>query len=239
MKTPRRTLLAAATVLVTAAIGLVLAGPASAHVTVSAPGATAGGTDQIITFRVPNESAAAATTELQVQFPTATPIASVLPQPHPGWSVSTTSVKLAKPIVTDDGDITEAVSTVTWKADSKATGIPVGEFDQFMVIAGLLPKSASLTFPSIQTYSDGTVVKWIETPAPGSTTEPDHPAPVLSLAAAGSSAPAGVATSAASAAPSSGNTGKGSSTTGVTVLAIIAIVLAAAALGFTVVRTAK
>ncbi|HEY1485772.1 MAG TPA: DUF1775 domain-containing protein, partial [Micromonosporaceae bacterium] len=93
----------------TALAGLVLAGPASAHVTVSAPGATAGGSDQTITFRVPNESATAATTELQVAFPTTTPIASVLPQPQPGWTVTTQTVKLATAIHTDDGDITDAV----------------------------------------------------------------------------------------------------------------------------------
>src|SRR5579859_3366521 len=158
--------------------------PAWAHVTVSAPGAARGGTDQIITFRVPNESATAATTELQVKFPTNTPIASVLPQPNPGWTVTVTSVKLAKPIHTDDGDIPEAVSEITWKADSTTAGIPVGQFDQFVVIAGLLPDAPSLTFPAIQTYSDGTVVKWIEIAAPGSSSQPDHPAPVLALGAA-------------------------------------------------------
>jgi len=205
---------------------LALAVPASAHVTVSAPGATRGGTDQIITFRVPNESAKAATIELQVQFPANTPIASVLPQPHEGWKVSTTTVKLATPIHTDDGEITEAVSTVTWKANSTTAGIGVGQFDQFTVLAGQLPDAPTLTFPAIQTYSDGTVVKWIEVAAPGSTTEPDHPAPALTLGAAGS-------------APAIATASKSSNTTGATVLAIIALVVAAGAFGFTIVRTAK
>jgi uncharacterized protein YcnI len=209
--------------------GLALAAAASAHVTVSAPGATQGGIDQIITFRVPNESATAATTELQVKFPTTTPIASVLPEPHPGWTVATTTVKLAKPIVTDDGDITEAVSTVTWKADAKATGIPVGQFDEFVVIAGLLPEAPSLTFPAIQTYSDGKVVSWNQVAAPGSTSEPDDPAPVLTLGKA-STDTATAATPTAS--------GK-SSDTGAIVVAVIALVLAAASVGYTTVRTAK
>ena len=119
--------------LVVAVSGLVLfvgTGAASAHVTVSGSGATRGGSDQTITFRVPNESDKASTTELQVSLPTNTPIASVLPQVHPGWTITTTTVKLTTPIHTDDGDITEAVSTVTWKAASGA-GIPVGQFDQF------------------------------------------------------------------------------------------------------------
>jgi uncharacterized protein len=205
-----------------------LAVPAWAHVTVSAPGAVRGGSDQLITFRVPNESAAASTVELQVQFPQSTPIASVLAQPHAGWRVSTTTAKLATPIHTDDGDITQAVSTITWRADSKATGIPVGQFDQFTVLAGQLPDAASLTFPAIQTYSDGTVVKWIEVAAPGSTTEPDHPAPVLALAAVQTNT-----------VPLTTTLKSGGSSTGATVLAIVALVVAAGALGVTVVRTAK
>lgn len=228
MNRTRRTLTATATVIAVAAIGLALAGSASAHVTVSAPGATAGGTDQIITFRVPNESTTP-TIELQVKFPTTTPIASVLPQPHPGWTVTTTTVKLAKPIVTDDGDITEAVSTVTWKADSSATGIPVAQFDEFVVIAGLLPNTASLTFPAIQTYTSGKVVSWNQIAAPGSTSQPDNPAPVLSLAkASGDSATAAVPVGS-----------KKSSDTGAIVLAVIALVLAAGSVGYTAVRTAK
>jgi uncharacterized protein len=204
-----------------------LAAPASAHVTVTAPGATEGGSDQLITFRVPNESAKATTTQVQVSFPTDTPIASVLPQPVAGWTITTTTTKLAKAITTDDGEVTEAVSLVTWKAKTPADGIPVGQFQQFDVIAGQLPKTPTLTFPAIQTYSDGTVTKWIETPAPGSTAEPDHPAPVLTLSAS------------ASASAASRGTSSSASDTGAVVLAVIALVVAAAALGFGVVSRAK
>ena len=98
--------------------GLMAANVASAHVTVSAPGASSGGSDQVITFRAPTESATASTVALEVKLPTDTPIASVLVAPHPGWTSSVSTVKLSRPIVTDDGDITEAVSTITWKADA-------------------------------------------------------------------------------------------------------------------------
>jgi uncharacterized protein len=165
------------------AVALATAAAASAHVTVSGPGAASGGSDQVITFRVPTESATASTVGLQVKLPTDTPIASVLVQPHTGWTDKVTTVKLAKPIVTDDGDITEAVSTITWTADSKANGIKPGQFDEFVIIAGQLPDASSLTFPAIQTYSDGSTVSWTQVAAPGSTDEPDHPAPTLSLTA--------------------------------------------------------
>jgi uncharacterized protein YcnI len=93
---------------------------------------------------------------------------------------------LTTPVKTDDdGDaITEAVSEIEWMADSAATAIKPGEFDQFQVSAGPLPKVDTLTFKAIQVFSDGKDVDRIDVPAPGSTAEPEHPAPTLKLAAA-------------------------------------------------------
>jgi uncharacterized protein YcnI len=205
-------------------IGLWAAAAASAHVTVSAVGATSGGSDQLITFRVPTESATASTVELQVKLPTNTPIASVLVAPHTGWTDTVSTVKLAKPIVTDDGAIAEAVSEITWKADSPAEGIKPGQFDQFIIIAGQLPTTPSLTFPAVQTYSDGSVVSWIEVAAKGSTAEPDHPAPVLELPS--STSPTVSTTRVVTKATSSSS---GTATTGV-VLGAIGVVLGAGSL---------
>jgi hypothetical protein len=57
------------------------------------------------------------------------------------------------------------------------------EFDEFAVSIGLLPaKPASLTLKAIQTYDNGDVVRWIDVAAKGQP-EPDHPAPVLTVAA--------------------------------------------------------
>jgi uncharacterized protein YcnI len=208
------------------ALLLAATGPAMAHVTVDAPGASRGG-EAVLTFRVPNEEAKASTTELTVSLPTATPIASVSVQPHVGWTFTTKTTKLAKPITTDDGPVTEAVTEIDWKANSAATGIKPGEFDEFVISAGPLPDTATLTLPAIQTYSDGTVVRWIETSAPGSTTEPEHPAPVVTLAAAGarSVAAQGKDDDDGNAAP--------------TALSIVALALAAAALSIAVITRAR
>jgi periplasmic copper chaperone A len=199
---------------------LALAGPAFAHVTVSAPGATRGGSDQEITFRVPTEKKVA-TVGLTVQLPTDTPIASVLVEPMPGWTYTTTTTKLAKPVETDDGEITEAVSQINWRATG--AGIGPGEFGAFTIIAGQLPDAPSLTFKALQRYEDGTITRWIEVPAPGSTAEPENPAPVLDL-------PSPTAKDV--------RTEKASNTGPVT-LSIIALVLAAAALGFGVVNRVR
>lgn len=199
---------------------IALAAPASAHVTVSAPDPTQGGF-AVLTFRVPTESATASTTALRVQLPTATPFASVSVQPHPGWTFTVKQAKLAAPIKTDDGDeISQAVSEIDWKADGAASAIKPGEFDQFLVSVGPLPKLGSITFKVIQSYSDGSQVNWTEVPAPGSTAEPDHPAPTLKLAAASGSTPAA-------------RTSNGSSDTVPVVLSSIALAVAVIALAAT------
>jgi uncharacterized protein YcnI len=179
----RKSRLAVFAAVVTATL-LATAGTAFAHVTVSAPGATSGGSDQVITFRVPTESETLSTTGVKIQFPTDTPIASVLVQAQPGWTNKETSTKLSTPIKTDDGDITEAVSEIDWTLNAGATGVAPGEFGEFVVIAGQLPDAPSLTFKAIQTYSDGSTVSWIQTQAPGSTADLEHPAPVLTLSKA-------------------------------------------------------
>jgi uncharacterized protein YcnI len=176
--------------LVLGSLLLFAATSASAHVTVSSPGAVQGGYSTI-TITVPTESATASTTALRVTIPADHPIASVAVQPHPGWSFSVRTTKLATPITSDDGEITEAVSEISWRADSAASAIKPGEFDTFSISAGPLPAVDALTLPTIQTYSDGSVVKWIEKAAPGSSAEPDHPAPSLVLAASASSPTSG------------------------------------------------
>ncbi len=204
-------------------VSLMLVGTAAAwaHVTVDAPGAVRGGSDQIITFRVPTESDTASTNSLKVALPTNTPIASVLVQPITGWTFKATTTKLATPIVTDDGDITEAVSEIDWTADSAASAIGPQQFGEFTIIAGQLPDTASLTFKAIQGYSDGTTVSWTDVEAPGSKAELQHPAPVLTLADATSSASGG------------------SSDTSAIILSIIALVIAVAAAGFAFVTRAR
>jgi uncharacterized protein len=182
--------------------GFLGAGSAVAHVSVSSPAAVQGGYASLI-FKVPTESANASTTGLKVQLPLDQSLASVSVLPVPGWTYTVTKSKLPTPIKSDDGDITEAVSVIEWKAAGAQTAIKPGEFNQFTISAGPLPKAASMTFKAIQSYSDGKVVSWIEQAAEGSTAEPEHPAPVLNLAAAGGgSAPVGNP-AAASTAPSS------------------------------------
>ncbi len=155
--------------------------PAGAHVSITPSSAPKGGFE-VLSFNVPNEASDADTVKLEVLLPTKFPIAFVSTQPMPGWTVAVENKTLAKPVKTDDGEVTEAVSTITWTATDG--GLHPGEFDLFTISAGPLPtKPNKLTFKAIQTYSNGDVVNWIQQTVKGAP-EPEHPAPTLTLTAA-------------------------------------------------------
>lgn len=157
---------------------LMIAGPAVAHVTISPPTAVKG-SDAVLSFNVANESDTATTTQVLLSFPPDHPIAVALVEPIAGWTAKVDTVKVDNPIQTDEGPVTEAVSQVTWSGGK----IEAGQFQAFSVSVGLPADTDSLVFKVLQTYSDGTIVRWIEEAPPGGA-EPEHPAPVLTLTAA-------------------------------------------------------
>ncbi|MFI1964523.1 YcnI family protein [Streptomyces pathocidini] len=160
---------------------VLLAGPAFAHVSVQ-PGEAEQGGYSTIAFKVPNERDSASTVKLEVNLPTDHPLASVMPQPVPGWDVKVTKSTLDKPLELHGKKITEAATKVTWTA-KKDGEIKPGTFQQFPLSVGQLPEDTDqLVFKALQTYSGGEVVRWIEEPKEGSE-EPESPAPVLKLTA--------------------------------------------------------
>lgn len=210
-----------------AAFIVALAVPASAHVTVNPDTATQGGYAKV-TFRVPNESDTASTTKLEVNLPTDTPFASVSFKPVAGWTTATTKATLATPIEAHGSQITEAINKITWTATGDAA-IKPGQFQEFDVSLGPLPEVDQVVFKALQTYSDGKIVRWIDEPTADGT-EPESPAPVLTLtpAVAEGAAPAsseGV-TATADSADSEDNSGTGT-TVGIIglVVGVVALVL--------------
>jgi uncharacterized protein YcnI len=211
--------------LAAAAFVLAVAGPASAHVTVNPNTATQGGYTKV-SFRVPTESDTLSTTKLEVNLPTDTPIASVSLKPLTGWTAVTVKSKLQTPIKTDDGEITEAVTKITWTA-SPGAEIKPGQFQEFDVSLGPLPDADKVIFKALQTYSDGSVVRWIDEPTTDGS-EPEHPAPVLKLAAANTAAgPASAAPAAVAAATDESDDGGSGAGWGIAglVIAVAALVL--------------
>jgi uncharacterized protein YcnI len=220
---------------VAAAVVALTALPASAHVTISPDTATQGGGDVQLIFRVPNEESNASTTQLQVAFPTDHPIASVLVQPVPGWTAKIDNVTLSTPIHTDDGDISQVVSQITWSGGT----IAPGQYGAFTVLMGQLPSDTSqIAFKAVQTYSNGDVVRWIDLTQPGQP-EPDHPAPVLTLTKAADSTGTAAAASSNTAASGSGTTAAASASDstaralGIAGLVVGVLGLAAAAFALT------
>ena len=168
---------------------LMIAAPASAHVTVN-PSEAQQGRFARLDFRVPNESDTESTTELQVHFPEEAPIPNVSVAPVPGWSVEVTRRTLDQPLDGGHGEqITEVVDFITWTADSDDASIGPGEFLEFPVSAGPMPEVDELYFRALQTYSDDAIVRWIELPTDGG--EASFPAPGLRLVADGAADDAG------------------------------------------------
>jgi uncharacterized protein YcnI len=141
--------------------------PAWAHVHASSDNAVRGAM-AIVTFQVPNESdKGAATTALSVTLPD---VASASTEAMPGWTSRL-----------DRDAASGTVRSVAWTAAPNG-GIGVDQFALFR-ISVQLPDTDTVSFPATQTYSDGSIVKWDQPPLPGGG-EPEHPAPMLTLAAA-------------------------------------------------------
>jgi uncharacterized protein YcnI len=177
---PRALAVVLATAVAVLAAGM---GTASAHVSARSSDAAPGGYGEV-TFRVPNESDAAATTTLRVKIPADTPLASVRTKPVPGWTATLTTSRIDPPIDVHGSPVAEAVTEITWTADAGA-GIKPGEYQTFAISGGPFPEVDALSFPTVQTYDDGSESAWIE-PTVAGQAEPEHPAPTLALAGDGS-----------------------------------------------------
>jgi uncharacterized protein len=218
--------------LVTAATGAVALLPtaaAQAHVTLQ-PKTAAAGAYAVEDVRVPNETDDAVTTRIVVQFPDGFAEASY--QSVPGWTVRVVKEKLATPVRTDDGEVTEGVKTITWTSESKAAGIQPGQFQDFPLSVQIPGRAGdTLTFKALQYYTDGEVARWIGAP------DADKPAPqvqVTAAAAAPATAPSsgtpatGTATTEDTAAQVSGGaSGDGASSDSSRTLALVALIVGA------------
>jgi len=218
-----RTIRLALVAVLAAAFVAVTAGPASAHVTIPDPGEKGG--FSIVTLSVPNERDDASTTKIEVQLPKDKPLVFVSVQPKPGWTVETTKRTLDEPVEAFGETYDEVVDTVTWSGGE----IGPGEFDTFALSVGPLPEDVdALTFPTIQTYSSGEEVGWLE-PTPEGGEEPEHPAPTLALVAAeagGHGAAESTTTTAASGSDDAADDASDSDDGGTDAVAIAALVVA-------------
>jgi uncharacterized protein YcnI len=198
-----------------AAVSLVAAPVAAAHVTLN-PGEWEAGGFARFAIRVPNERDDAATTKITVRFPEQVVSASF--QRVEGWNRTVKLARLDEPIDDEGEQITERIDTVTWSGGR----IRPGEFEEFGVSFQVPEEQpgTELTFPAVQTYSNGEIVRWIGPP------DAEEPAPTVAVtepAAEEAEAPAPTATPAAGA---GGEDEDGGSDT----LSIVALLVALAGL---------
>ncbi|NMO49893.1 DUF1775 domain-containing protein [Actinoplanes sp. TBRC 11911] len=201
-----------------------LATPAWAHVEVAADKPQAGARDVTLTFTGEAESDSGGIASERVVLPAGmTPSDVRLKKAPKGWKLTPGS----------DG------FTVAGPA------LKIGEDAVWAVTVAQLPtNSTTLSFKTLETYSDGQISRWIEIPQDGQP-EPDNPAPTLKVKAAAapatsspapspavSSAPPTAASSAPAAAQDLADDSSGSGGTGlwVTVGIVAAIAVAAVAL---------
>jgi len=157
-----------------AGAALALAAPliASAHVTIN-PSAAEAGSYSVITIKVPNESATAATNKLEVSLPTDTPFTSVRYVPVAGWTAELVRETLPEPVTVGENEVTEAVTSVVWTAEA-GSEIADGQLQQFELSLGPVPDVGSIMLTADQYYTDGSVVSWSEEGE-----DAELPAPVL------------------------------------------------------------
>lgn len=141
---------------------LMLAGVASAHVSVLPKQSTVNGFERY-TIRVPNEKDIA-TTNVSVELPAGTTFSSVLPVA--GWQFTT------------EKDAAGKVVALAWSGGE----IKKGEFFEFGISVRNPKEPGTVLWKAHQTYSDGTVVDWVGEAGA------DKPAPTVKLEVA--SAPA-------------------------------------------------
>lgn len=164
---------------ITVVLACALLAPASASAHVSLhPNEVPSGAFATLDIRVPNESDTANTTKLAVQVPSG--FTDVSPEYLPGWSVEVRSVKLAKPVKTSDGLVTEGVREVVWSGHGADGRIPPGQFLDFPISTEIPGQAGqALTFKVLQYYDDGEVARWIGSP------ESENPAPSIDVTAPG------------------------------------------------------
>ena len=165
-----------AAVILAGLAAVLAAAPAAAHVTVQ-PATQPAGSFTRVDVRVPNERDDEGTVKVEVEFPDGIAFASY--EPVAGWDVEVETEKATTPIDVHGEEVTEQVKQITWTGDGKDGIVPPGAFQDFGVsLRTPDAEGETLTFPALQTYEGGEVVRWI------GSADSEEPAPTVTLTAA-------------------------------------------------------
>ncbi len=155
----------------------VLLAPATAGAHISLhPNTIPAGAFATLDVRVPGEQEGAHVTKVDVQFPPG--FVGVDYENVPGWNTKIVETKLATPIVEDGETIDTEVSQVIWTWVGPLGKVNNGQFVNFPLSLAIPTDAAgkALEFRTVQTYSNGQVVHWID-PSLGA----EHPSPRINI----------------------------------------------------------
>ncbi|WNM39927.1 DUF1775 domain-containing protein [Micromonospora halotolerans] len=120
---------------------------------------------------LPEERAGSRTSRIELRMPVDAPIGEVYPLSVPDWAPTITTRTLDQPVAgihsSELNQVTDAVSWIRVPGTTKPARLSLG--------MGPMPATDKLTFTVIQTYTDGTVVRWADPPGGA------HPAPTVTL----------------------------------------------------------
>jgi uncharacterized protein YcnI len=165
---------------VLAAAGALLApGTAAAHISLH-PNTIPAGAFATLDVRVPGEQEGAHVTKVNMLLPPG--FTSVDYENVPGWSTRVIETKLATPIKEGGETINAEVSQIVWTWAGPLGKVNNAQFINFPLSLAIPENTAgkALEFRTVQTYSNGQIVHWIE---PSLTAE--HPSPRINVTAKG------------------------------------------------------
>jgi uncharacterized protein YcnI len=173
---PSRRAPSTATVVVALVGGLLLAGPAWAHV-VARPAEAKAGARVDLSLRVPHGCNGSPTVALRLKVPD--DMTAVKPKLKPGWRITVTHRAPGPADASGSAHghgAAAPVDEIAWRGGP----LPDDLYDDFE-LTGRLPDTPghTLALPVVQECEQG-VVRWIEPPAAGGA-EPEHPAPSVRL----------------------------------------------------------
>jgi uncharacterized protein YcnI len=165
--------------LVITGVALLAPAVAQAHISLH-PNTIPAGAFATLDVRVPGEQEGAYVTKVDVLFPAG--FTGVDYENVPGWSTKIIETKLATPIKQGGETINTEVSQIVWTWVGPLGKVNNGQFINFPLDLAI-PEGAAgkaLEFRTVQSYSNGQVVHWID---PSLTAE--HPAPRINVTAKG------------------------------------------------------
>ncbi|HTA35945.1 MAG TPA: YcnI family protein, partial [Solirubrobacteraceae bacterium] len=158
-----------------------LAAPAAAEAHISLhPNTVPAGAFATLDVRVPGEQEGAFVKKVDVLFPAG--FIGVDYENVAGWSAKVIERKLATPIQSDDGPVDSEVSQIVWTWTGPLGKVDNGQFVDFPLSAAIPDDAAgkALEFRTVQTYSNGQVIHWIDP-----SLQAEHPSPRINVTAKG------------------------------------------------------